>query len=261
MARRQQKILSARLRERRIRKSFLLLIYLRGLRRLFIPWPRDILSRGLLSCYYYAMEAKIEQIKSWLGTGSINIFGLPMSGKDTQGIRLAETLGAKFLSSGLIIRAMEKETNQHLSDKGALIPTNTFYEWVLPYFERPDLFEFPLVLSSIGRWSGEETEVMSVAAGAGHPIKAVILLNISEADVENRFNEAKILNDRGTRADDKDLETFRTRLTEFRTKTMPVLTHYKTLGLLVEINGDASRDEVFNEIVEKLAEKAAKSLS
>ena len=55
------------------------------------------------------MEEKIETIKEWLGTGSINIFGLPMSGKDTQGIKLAEALGAKFLSSGLIIRAMEKD--------------------------------------------------------------------------------------------------------------------------------------------------------
>ena len=207
------------------------------------------------------MNDKLEIIKTWLGTGSINIFGLPMSGKDTQGIRLAETLGAKFLSSGLIIRAMEKETNQHLSDKGALIPTNIFYEWVLPYFERRDLFEFPLVLSSIGRWSGEETEVMSIAAGAGHPIKAVILLNISEADVENRFEEAKTLNDRGTRADDKDIETFRTRLKEFREKTLPVLQHYKTLDLLIDVNGDQSRDAVFNEIVEKLTQKASQSLA
>ena len=54
------------------------------------------------------MDDKIETIKAWLGTGSINIFGLPMSGKDTQGIKLAETLGAKFLSSGMIIRAMEE---------------------------------------------------------------------------------------------------------------------------------------------------------
>ena len=81
------------------------------------------------------MEEKIETIKEWLGTGSINIFGLPMSGKDTQGIKLAETLGAKFLSSGLIIRAMEKETKNNFSKTGALIPTNLFYEWVLPYFD------------------------------------------------------------------------------------------------------------------------------
>lgn len=198
------------------------------------------------------MEEKIATIKNWLGTGSINIFGLPMSGKDTQGVRLAEALGAKFLSSGIIVRAKEAEIRKSYSDGGQLIPTNLFYEWVLPYFERPDLFEYPLVLSSIGRWKGEETAVMNAAAGAGHDIKAVILLNISEADVEERFEAAKTLGDRGNRQDDKDLATFRTRLDEFRHKTLPVLEHYRDLDLLVNVNGDQTRDAVFNEIVEKL---------
>ena len=207
------------------------------------------------------MDDKIETIKDWLGTGSINIFGLPMSGKDTQGIKLAETLGAKFLSSGMIIRAMEEQTKNHYSKNGALIPTNVFYDWVLPYFERPDLFKFPLVLSSIGRWHGEEDQVMSVAAGAGHEIKAVIVLNVSEADVEQRFEVAKTLNDRGDRLDDKDSETFKTRLKEFREKTAPVIQHYNTLGLLIEVNGDQSRDQVFNEIVEKLYQRASRSLA
>ena len=201
------------------------------------------------------LEEKLSAIKKWLGTGSINIFGLPMSGKDTQGIKLAEAIDAKFLSSGMIFRAMEKETKNHYSEHGALIPTNVFYEWVLPYFERSDLFKYPLILSSIGRWHGEEDQVMSVAAGAGHEIKAVILLNISEADVEQRFEKAKVLDDRGDRKDDKDLETFKTRLQEFREKTLPVLQHYNSLGLLVEINGDQSREAVFNEIVEKLYRK------
>ncbi|MDO4399288.1 MAG: nucleoside monophosphate kinase [Candidatus Saccharibacteria bacterium] len=205
------------------------------------------------------IEQKLTIIKEWLGTGSINIFGLPMSGKDTQGVKLAEALDAKFLSSGMIVRAMETETKQKLSDKGNLIPTNIFYEWVLPYFERRDLFSYPLILSSIGRWSGEEDQVMSVAAGAGHEIKAAVILNISEADVENRFKESKVLNDRGERADDKDLEIFHNRLQEFRTKTLPVLQHYQTLGLLVEVNGDQTREAVFNELVEKLYAKAAQS--
>lgn len=207
------------------------------------------------------MEEKINVIKSWLGTGSINIFGLPMSGKDTQGIRLAKTLGAKFLSSGIIIRAKEAETHQNLSESGALIPTNIFYDWVLPYFERLDLRDFPLILSSIGRWSGEETIVMNAAAGGGHDIKAAVLLNISESDVKSRFEAAKILNDRGGRADDKDEKTFNTRLEEFRTKTMPVINHYNDLGLLITVKGDGTRDEVFNELVEKLYLKAKESLS
>lgn len=205
------------------------------------------------------MEEKIAKIKKWLGTGSINIFGLPMSGKDTQGVKLAEAVGAKFLSSGMIIRAMEKEGQKNYSKTGELIPTNVFYEWVLPYFERADLFKYPLILSSIGRWHGEEKQVMSVAAGAGHDIKAVVALSISENEAKNRFNEAKVLNDRGDRDDDKDLDVFETRLKEYREKTLPVLQYYKALGLLIEVNGSQTREEVFNEIVEKLFEKASQS--
>ena len=182
-----------------------------------------------------------------------------MSGKDTQGIKLAETIDAKFISSGIIIRANEARDNKEYSTKGNLIPTNVFYEWVLPYLERRDLFKYPLVLSSIGRWKGEEDQVMSVASGAGHEIKAVILLNISEADVEERFKASKVLQDRGERADDKDLDIFHTRIEEFRTKTIPVLLHYKALGLLVEVNGDQSREDVFREIIAKLYAKASQS--
>ncbi|MBR6965350.1 nucleoside monophosphate kinase [Candidatus Saccharibacteria bacterium] len=202
------------------------------------------------------MEEKIAKIKAWLGTGSINVFGLPMSGKDTQGIRLAEALDAKFLSSGMIIRAMEQETKQNITSTGVLVPTDLFYEWVLPYLERKDLFRYPLVLSSIGRWYGEERQVLSVAAGAGHDIKAVVLLNVSESDVKKRFEAAKTLGDRGERSDDRNNEIFNVRLNEFRDKTLPVLNFYNEQGLLINVNGDQSRDEVFNEMIEKLYQKA-----
>ncbi len=199
------------------------------------------------------MDEQIATIKTWLGTGSINIFGLPMSGKDTQGIRLAEALDAKFISSGMIVRAREQETRQNLTESGELIPSNLFFEWVLPYLQRKDLAQFPLILSSIGRWRGEENSVMSVAREAGHEIKAAVLLNISEADVERRFEAAKALGDRGDRKDDRDLGTFRRRLQEFKLKTMPVLEHYRQLGLLISVDGDQSRDLVYAEMVDKLA--------
>lgn len=202
------------------------------------------------------MENKIQAIKTWLGTGSINIFGLPMSGKDTQGVKLAETLGAKFISSGMIVRTKEAESRKSFSDNGNLIPTDIFYDWVLPYLEREDLYDYPLVLSSVGRWAGEEDQVMSVAAGAGHEIKAVIILSISEADVEKRYHESKVLNDRGSRQDDKDLETFHIRLKEFNEKTIPVLQHYNTLGLLIDVKGNNTREQVFDEIIDKLYKKA-----
>lgn len=199
---------------------------------------------------------KINYIKEWLGTGSINVFGLPMSGKDTVGVRLAEALGGKFLSSGLIIRANEELTRQHYTDKGDLAPSDVFLNWVLPYFDRPELKEFPLVLSSIGRWAGEEDIVMDYAEKAGHPIRVAVILNVSEADVLNRWESVSALKDRGNRIDDEKPEVFQNRIDEFRKKTAPVLLHYRALGKLVEVKGDLDRDGVFAELVNKLYEHA-----
>ena len=198
------------------------------------------------------MEEQLQTIKKWLGTGSINIFGLPMSGKDTVGVRLAEALNGKFLSSGLIVRALEKSTNQDITGNGKLMPQNLFYDWVLPYFEKKELWEYPLILSSIGRWNGEEDQVMSVARSSGHPIKAVVMLQLSEQDAIERWEAAKLLNDRGLRADDANPEIFQTRINEFREKTVPVLRHYQELGLLVPVKADAPRDQVFANVVEVL---------
>lgn len=195
---------------------------------------------------------KIIFLKNWLGTGSINIFGLPMSGKDTVGIRFAELIGAKFLSSGLIIREHEKTTGDDLTGSGALAPTDVFYDLVLPYFSREDLASFPLVLSSVGRWSGEETEVIAAAENSGHEIKAAILLQVSEKDVFNRWETANLLNDRGDRSDDKTKEIFNRRILEFREKTMPVILHYRDMGILVEVNADQDRESVFVDFINKL---------
>lgn len=205
------------------------------------------------------MDAQIQQIKAWLGIGSINIFGLPMSGKDTVGIQLAEKLGGKFLSSGMIIRAMEQAQGESLTHDGKLIASNVFFDWVLPYFERDDLWKYPLILSSIGRWAGEENEVLAVAKNSGHTIRAAVLLQLSDQDVIERWEAAKLLGDRGLRADDADPQIFQTRITEFHEKTLPVLKHYQELGLLVSVPANTSRERVFENVVNALASFASRT--
>ncbi len=197
---------------------------------------------------------KLAKIKAWLGTGSLNVFGLPMSGKDTVGERLAKDLDAKFLSSGIIIRAFEAEQNQNMTGSGQLIPTNTFYDIILPYFSREEMKNDSLILSSVGRWAGEEDKIMEAAKNGGHEIKAVVLLDLTEADVKNRFEAAKELNDRGERADDANIEIFETRIREFNEKTVPVLNHYDELKLLIKVPADGSRDEVYLSVIDKLVE-------
>ena len=179
------------------------------------------------------MDEKIEIIKKWLGTGSINVFGMPFSGKDTVGVHLAEVLGAKFLSSGIIIRAVEE-----------------------PYFAKEELSNYALILSSVGRWAGEEYDVIEHAQNSGHPIKAAILLNLSEAEVRARWNESKNLQDRGDRIDDRDEKVLDTRINEFLNKTIPVIETYQKRGLIVPVLATGSRDEVFANVIDALVRLA-----
>ena len=200
------------------------------------------------------MEEKVAKIKEWLGTGSINVFGLPYSGKDTVGLRLAELIGAKFLSSGLILRAAEKEDKELAKElaAGNLAPTDTFRRIIMPYFSRNDLADFPLVLSSVGRWEGEEYDIMDSAAKANHDIKAVILLNISEDETKKRWEAARVLGDRGERSDDREKGILDNRIHEFIEKTMPVIETYRKRGLLIPVHATGDRDIVFNSVIDEL---------
>lgn len=204
------------------------------------------------------MEQNISAIKNWLGSGSINIFGLPFSGKDTVGIRLAEDLGAKFLSSGLILRHFAEQDQDMAKEmkSGLLVNTDKFSDIILPYLRKSDLAGFPLVLSSVGRWEGEEFSVINAADNANHPIKAVLLLNISEAEAKKRWEFAKTLKDRGDRADDKEVNVLEQRIQEFIQKTMPVIETYQKRGLLVSVPAHADRENVYRKVIEELAAKA-----
>lgn len=200
------------------------------------------------------MEEKIAKIRAWLGTGSINVFGLPFSGKDTVGLRLAELIGAKFLSSGLILRAAEAEDKELAKElaAGNLAPTDTFRRIIMPYFSRADLAEFPLVLSSVGRWEGEEYDIIDSAAKGGHEIKAVLLLNISEEEAKKRWEVSRVVGDRGTRSDDKEQHILDNRINEFITKTMPVIETYRKRELLIPIHATGEREDVFNSVLDEL---------
>lgn len=199
------------------------------------------------------MEQEILKIKQWLGTGAINLFGAPMSGKDTVGKSLAKMLGAEFLSSGEIIRKFEAKSKENMTTGGELIETDRFYDIVLPYFRRDELKAKSLVLSSVGRWSGEEVAVMAEAEKSGHPIKLALFLDLAEEEIVKRWELAQKTTDRGERADDQSLEILKIRLQEFRQKTLPVLAKYEELGLILPIKVEGSREEVLRFVVKEIS--------
>ena len=204
------------------------------------------------------MEDKIIQIKKWLSSGSINIFGIQFSGKDTVGIRLSENLRAEFLSSGDIVRAARDSSVDSdiqkaalASDSGILIPTDEFQKLILPYLYDEKISGKALILSSVGRWIGEEKPVLDALHRGNHDTKAVILLNISEEEVWQRWQIAR--NSRnGGRHDDIDEEKVSRRISEFKEKTLPVIDIYREMGLLLEVDGEQSRDDTFTDVINQL---------
>jgi adenylate kinase len=200
------------------------------------------------------MDSRLQKVKNWLGNGSINIFGWPFSGKDTQGQRLAKLFNASLIGGGEILRnAQNVPRHVHeIIDKGGLAPIDDYLNIIIPYLSKPEYSGKPIIMSSVGRWHGEEGAIVKGASDSGHPLKAVINLKLTEAIAKKRAAKSKLLHDRGERADDTD-KRLETRFDEFRNKTLPVIEFYRQKGLLVEIDGSLPPEEVTNQIINRLS--------
>lgn len=205
-----------------------------------------------------ATEAeKVKTIADWLGTGSINIFGAPFAGKDTQGNWLARQLDTPLVGGGDILRNNKNIPDyvREVMNQGKLAPIQEYLNIVTPYLSQKIFAGKPLILSAVGRWHGEEMVITEAAKKAGHPIKVVILLSISETEVMKRWQKLPNKVDRVGRHDDHG-EIIKIRLDEFRTKTLPVIDFYRQKGLLLEVDGSLSPDEVSHQIYAGLYKKA-----
>lgn len=198
------------------------------------------------------LELKFNEVSEWLGTGTLNFFGMPFAGKDTQAEKFAERLDVSILGGGDILRNSVIPSDVQASmERGELIPSDDYKKIVMPYLAQAAFAGKPLLLSSVGRVVGEEVGVLAATEAAGHPTMAVPYLHITEAEA---FHRLKNMPDRG-RADDNP-ESLKRRLSEFEEKTLPVLTAYEEQGLLVPVGAMGDRDVVFTDVVNSLHERA-----
>ncbi len=196
------------------------------------------------------LDVELAHIRGWLGTGAINIFGLPYAGKDTQCTRVATALGGAVIDGGGLLRRNPHmtEDERKIMEAGELLPIDVYLRLVVPVLGNPLHGGKPLVLSSVGRFFGEEGAVMRASKAADHTLRVVVLLEVSDDDVLQHQAEAAANEDRGIRADDDPGKLTR-RIDEFHTKTAPVIDFYRQSGKLVAIQGSGTKDEVFYRIV------------
>jgi adenylate kinase len=197
-------------------------------------------------------SSQIVTIKPWLAAGSIDLFGYPFAGKDTHGNDLATLFDAPLLGGGQILRnPTMSQRIKDLMSTGQLLPTKDYLEIVLPYLSKAEFSGRPLILSSVGRWHGEEAGVLEATAEAQHPLRAVIFLDINEEEVWRRWKSDDATLNRGVRNDDAE-DKLVVRLSEFRSKTLPVVNFYREQGLLIEVDGMPAPSIVLRDIINKL---------
>ncbi len=172
------------------------------------------------------------------------MMGRPGAGKGTQAKLLAKKLGAEIYSSGNRLREMAKghgfvaEKVKHVIERGDLLPpwfsSHLFVDLLLGR-EPSEL----VVFEGACRRLEEAQAFDQTATWLERPYKA-IFLNISDQEVEKRLRLRAGVEGRKDDASD----TISHRIKEYEEKTAPAVAFFKERGVLVEINGEQSVEQV-----------------
>lgn len=174
------------------------------------------------------------------------IFGPPGAGKGTQCRRLVAQLDIPHLSTGEMLRDAKAQGTEvgleaaNYMDQGRLVPDQVVVDIVTERLLQPDcargcLFDgFPRTL--------EQACLLDENLQArGLRISLVIELAVDFQELERRMlGRAK----REHRLDDTP-ETISRRMTVFRNQTAPLLDYYRPRGIVAQVDGMGSPDEVF----------------
>ncbi|WP_435183812.1 adenylate kinase [Halobellus sp. EA9] len=204
----------------------------------------------------------------------ILLLGPPGAGKGTQSKRLAEEFDLEHVTTGDALRSnkgmdisdmdTEYDTPGEYMDAGELVPdevVNAIVEEALTSADGYVLDGYPRNL--------EQAEFLTDITD----LDAVIYLSVDDEELVDRLTGRRVCPDCGAsyhvefappeeegvcdecgadleQRDDDTEETVRERLRVYEENTAPVVEHYREEGVLVEVDGEGSPDEVFEALVD-----------
>lgn len=175
------------------------------------------------------------------------LLGPPASGKGTQAVQLAKTLKLPHISTGDLFREnIGKETElgkkaKDFIDKGQLVPDELVLSMLFDRIQERDAKEgyildgFPRTLVQAEAFEKKLSKNTSIV---------VLNLDVSDDTIIKRALGRK-------RSDDTP-EVIKERLKAYHMQTAPLIDHYAKKGLLQNIDGEKSPEQVQDELVEKL---------
>lgn len=206
----------------------------------------------------------------------IVFLGAPGSGKGTQAQRLVADFGVVQISTGDLLRAAVASGSdlgkraKAAMDAGELVSDEIVLGMIRDRLQEPDT-KAGFILDGFPRNLAQARALEGVLQEVGQPLDAVCLLDVDFDILMKRLTgrrtcsrTGKLLNiyfspqseidackERGgeliQRADDNE-ETIGNRLQVYRDQTEPLVGFYREAGLLKELAGDGSMDEVYGRL-------------
>ncbi|HVQ58645.1 MAG TPA: adenylate kinase [Solirubrobacterales bacterium] len=209
------------------------------------------------------------------------LLGPPGSGKGTQGERLQEDLRLPYYATGDILRAAVRDetelgrTAKGYMDSGDLVPDEVIVGVIVEALDSAAARD-GFILDGFPRTTPQAEALDAKLEELGRAVTAVLLIDSSDAEVERRLGGRRTCEANGhvfhvdfnppkqegvcdldgseliVRDDDKP-EVIRKRLETYHEKTEPLIEYYDQRSVLRRIGGEASPDEVAEEIRRTLA--------
>jgi len=200
------------------------------------------------------------------------LLGLPGAGKGTQAERLAEALGVPHIASGELFREhLDKGTGlgeqaRAYIERGDLVPDEVTIGMVAERLSRPDCAG-GFILDGFPRTVAQAEALERVLDQMGTELDVVPLVRVSEEVVLARLAGRWTCRDCGAvyhllfdpprqaglcdacggtlyQRPDETPEAHRRRLRVYREQTAPLVDYYRQAGLLVEVDGEQSIEDV-----------------
>ena len=213
----------------------------------------------------------------------IVLLGPPGAGKGTQAEAVSETLALPHISSGDIFRENIKGQTElgklaaEYMNKGELVPDDVTIAMIRDRISRPDC-QSGALLDGFPRTPAQAEALANMLQGLKSQVKAVPYISVPESVLIERLTgrwtcrtaghiyhekynpprQAGICDEDGSelyqREDDK-AETVTRRIRVYLEQTEPLIAYYRQRGLLIEIDGTKSIEDVTLDLLAALAAK------
>jgi adenylate kinase len=181
------------------------------------------------------------------------LLGPPGAGKGTQALRLVERLGIPQISTGDMLRAAVAAGSEvgrrakPYMDQGKLAPDEIVIGAAEQRLGLPDA-KRGFILDGFPRTAAQAEALDELLRRLGVALERCVALKVSEEELVKRLlRRAEIEG----RTDDNEASIL-TRMREYRDKTEPLITHYRKLGVLREVDGIGTQEEVAQRIEQAL---------